>query len=172
MSIHQCDIFRGRREANYLRRSAQLIRSSVGPSSCTRRLNVDDEFRLLLSGSGPCFISKSVRCGALPVRRVGKMYYDKDFVDVLLRRLSQTGSRTQMALNRTQCDIQLCVSVLGHIRAIMEEVVESQDVSAWKQALYEALHSSSGFRVIMMSRKFQARVCELWMTWSITTLVS
>ena len=99
MSIHQCDVFRGRREANYLRRSAQLIRSSVGPLSCTRRLNIDDEFRLLLSGSGPCFISKPVRCGALPVRRVGEMYYDKDFVDVLLRSLLQTGSRTQMALH-------------------------------------------------------------------------
>ena len=32
----------------------------------------------------------------------------------------------------------------------MEDVVKSPDVSAWKQALYEAVHSSSGFRVLSL----------------------
>ena len=58
----------------YLRRSAALIRSSVGALSCTHRLHVDDEFSLLLSGSGPCLKEKEARTGTLPVRRVGNMH--------------------------------------------------------------------------------------------------
>ena len=40
----------------------------------------------------------------------------------------------------------------------MEDVVESQDVSAWKQALYEAFHSSSGFRVLMGLRRYESKI--------------
>ena len=59
MSIHQCDLFRGRREADYLMRSAELIRFSVGPLlSCTRRLMVDDEFRLVV-GVRSVFLQQS-----------------------------------------------------------------------------------------------------------------
>ena len=76
MSMFQCDLYRGRHQANCLRRSAL---------SCTHRLHVDDEFRLLLSGSGPCFIGKDARTGTLPVRRVGNMYYDREFADIVLR---------------------------------------------------------------------------------------
>ena len=73
MSIYQCDLYRGRRLADYLRRSAALIRSSVGDLSCSHRLNVDKEFKLVLSGSGPGFMSKDISTGTLPVRRVGNM---------------------------------------------------------------------------------------------------
>ena len=38
MALHQCDLFRGRRPADHLARSAELIRCSIGPLSCTRRL--------------------------------------------------------------------------------------------------------------------------------------
>ena len=50
-----------------------LIRSSVGDLSCSHRLNVDKEFRLVLSGSGPRFMSKDISTGTLPVRRVGNI---------------------------------------------------------------------------------------------------
>ena len=44
----QCDLCCGRRLADYLRRSADLIWSSVGDLSCPHRLNVDKEFRFEL----------------------------------------------------------------------------------------------------------------------------
>ena len=115
MSIHQCDMFRGRREAECLRRSVDLIRSSVGTLSRTRRLNVDKDFRLMLSGSGPCFSGKAVRSGALAVRRVGDIFYDRDVADVLLRQLWQTGSRMTLSLNRMRCDVQLRGCLLGYM---------------------------------------------------------
>ena len=107
MSIYQCELYRGRRLADCLRRSAAFIRSSVGDLSCSHRLNVDKEFRLVLSGSGPRFMSKDSSTGTLPVRRVGNMYYDREFGDVLLRHLLQSGSRVASFLNRFQYDIQL-----------------------------------------------------------------
>ena len=65
MALHQCNLFRGRRLAESLRRSAELIRSSVGPLSCTRRLRVDRENVLLLTGSGPSSVNTDVKSGAL-----------------------------------------------------------------------------------------------------------
>ena len=56
MALHQRDIFCGRRPADYLTRSAELIRCSVAPLSCTRRLRVDGECRVLLTASGPRFV--------------------------------------------------------------------------------------------------------------------
>ena len=85
MSMYQCDLYRGRRQADNLRRSASLIRSSVGDPSCSHRLNVDKEFRLMLSGSSPRFISKEISTGAFAFRRVGHLFYDREFADVLLR---------------------------------------------------------------------------------------
>ena len=113
MSIFQCDLYRGRRLADYLRRSADLIRDSVGDLPCSHRLQVDREFRLVLSGSGPRFMSKDVSSGTLSVRRVGNMLYDREFADVLLRSLLQSGSRVGSFLNRFQCDVQLHGCVLA-----------------------------------------------------------
>ena len=104
-----------RHQADYFRRSAALIPSSVGALSSTHRLHVDDEFRLLLSGSGPCFTVKEARTGTLPVRRVGNVYYDREFADIVLRYMLQSGSRLTTSLNRFQCDIQLRGCVLGHM---------------------------------------------------------
>ena len=63
-------------------RSAVLIRSSVGEMSCSHRLNVDKEFRLVLSGSGPRFMDKEISTGTLAVRRVVYMFHDREFADV------------------------------------------------------------------------------------------
>ena len=93
MSVFQCDVYRDRRQADYLRRSAVLIRSSVGDMSYSHRLNVDKEFRLVLSGSCQRFTGKEISTGTLAVRRVGNMFHDREFADVLLRRLLQSGSR-------------------------------------------------------------------------------
>ena len=115
LSLFRCDLYRGRRQADYLRRSAVLIQSSVGDLSCSLRVNVDKEFRLMLSGSGPRFKSKEISTGALAVRRVGKMFHEREFADVLLRHQLQSGSRIKTFLNRFQCDVQLRGCVLGQM---------------------------------------------------------
>ena len=71
VALHQCDLFRGRRPADHLARSAELFRCSVGRLSCTRRLGVDGEYRVLLTASSPRFLCKdiSLRCRGCPPGR-------------------------------------------------------------------------------------------------------
>ena len=100
MALHQCDLFRSRRPADHLARSAELIRCSVGPVSCTSRLRVDREYRVLLTASGPRFVCKDISVGAVAARRVGNVFYDRGFADVSLRHLMQTRGRMQMTMDR------------------------------------------------------------------------
>ena len=91
MALHQCDLFRGGRPADFLARSAELVRCSFWLLSCTRRLRVDRECRVLVTASGPRFVCKDNGC------------------------LMQTGGRTHTTMNCLQCDIQLRGCQLGHL---------------------------------------------------------
>ena len=135
MALHQCDLFRGRRPADYLARSAELIRCSVGPLSCTRLLRVDREYRVLLTASGPRFVCKDIGSGAVAARRVGNVFHDRGFADIFLGHLMQTGR------SHAHDDEPFAV------RPVAEVIVRSPDVSAWKSALYHGLRSSESFHV-------------------------
>ena len=65
------------------------MREPVGRLPRTSRLNVDKEFRLLLSRTGPCFMSTSIRAGSLRVRRMDNIFYERGFEGLLLRQLVQ-----------------------------------------------------------------------------------
>ena len=79
MALHQCDLFRGGR----LARSAELVRCSVGPLSCTRRLRVDTEYRVPLTASVPRFVCEDIGSGAVGAHRVGNVFYDRGFADLM-----------------------------------------------------------------------------------------
>ena len=61
-------------------------------------------------------------------------------------------------LNRFQCDIQLRGCVLGHmlpenvktIWPIVEDVLRSPDIAAWRQALIDNLYNVGGCRVLSL----------------------
>ena len=91
MALHQCGLFRGGRPADFLARSAELIRCSVGPLSCTSRLRVDREYRVLLTASGRRFVCKDIGSGAVAASRVGNVFHNRGFAGVFLRHLMQTG---------------------------------------------------------------------------------
>ena len=156
MALHQCDLFRGGRPADYLAQSAELIRCSVGPLSCTRRLRVGRECRVPLTESGPRFVCRDIGSGAVAARRVGNVFYKRGFADVFLRHLMQTGGRMHMPMNRLQCVIQLQGCQLGHtlpehpktMWPVAEDIVRSPDVSAWRTAMYDGLRSADGFHVL------------------------
>ena len=160
MAVHQCDLFRGRRPAHHLAQSAELIRCSAGPLSCTCRLRVDGEHRVQLTASGPRFVCKDIGSGAVAARRVGNVFYDRGFADVFLRHPMQTGGRMHTTMNRLQCDIQLQGCQRGHmllehpktVWPVAEDIVRSPDVSAWKSALYDGLRSADGFHVLSVDR--------------------
>ena len=148
MALHQCDLFRGRRPADYLARSAEPITCSVGPLSCTCRLRVDRECRVQLTASGPRFVCKDIGSGRERLLRPR-----------LRRRLPQTldaeGGSHAHDDEPLQCDIQLRGCQPGHLLPehpktmwpVAEDIVRSPDVSAWRTALYDGLRSADGFHV-------------------------
>ena len=156
VALHQCGLFRGSRPADYLARSAELVRCSVWPLSCCRLLRVDREHRAPLTALGPSFVCKDIGSSAVAARRVGNVFRDRGFADVFLRHLMQTGGRTHTTMNRLQCDIQLQGCQQGHMLPehpktmwlVVEDTVRSPDVSAWKSALYDGLRSVNGFHVL------------------------
>ena len=159
MAVHQCNLFRGRRPADNLARSAELIRCSVGVLSCTRRLRVDGEYRVLLTAVGLRFVCKDIGSDAVAAHRVWNVFHDRSFADVFLKYL--TGGRMHMTMNRLQCE----GCQLGHMRPehpktmwpVAEDAVRSPDVSAWKSTLYDVLRSADGFRVLSVGRHHEDR---------------
>ena len=93
-------------------------------------------------------MSKDFGTRTLSVRRVGNMFYDRGFADLLLRYLLQSGSRVASFLIRFQRDIQLRGCVLGQmlpenaktIWSVVEDVLKCPDVIAWRQALIDKLY--------------------------------
>ena len=162
VAIHQCDFLRGRRPADCLARSAELIRCSVGPLSCTRRLRVHGEYRELLTASGPRFVCKDIGSGAVTARRVGNVFHDRGFADVLLRYLMQTGGRMHMTqLQGCQLDHMLP----EHPKTmwpVAEDTARSPDVSAWKSALYDGLRSADGFHVLTVDGTMKISMGVRW----------
>ena len=80
MALHQCDSS----VVDSLRTTSRDPPSSVAPLSCTRRLRVDREYRVLLAASGPNFVCKDIDSGAVASRRVGNIFYDRGSADVFL----------------------------------------------------------------------------------------
>ena len=91
-----CDLFRGRRPADYLARSAELVRCSAGPLSCTSRLRVDIQGATHGVRSEVRVQRHRLRCRGCPV---GNVFYDRGFADVFLRHLKQTEGRMHMTMN-------------------------------------------------------------------------
>ena len=157
MALHQHDLFRGRRPADFLARSAEL--------SCTSRLRVDREYRVLLTASGPRFVCKD-------------------------RHLMQTGRSHAHDDEPLQCDIQLQGCQLGHMLLehpkvvaediqlqgcqqghmlpehpmwpVAEDIVRSPDVWAWKSALYDGLRSADGFHVLSVDGTMKIAMGVCW----------
>ena len=141
-------------------RDRPSLSDSVGLLSCTRRLRVDGEYRVLLTASGPRFVCKDIGSCAVAARRIGNVFCDRGFADVFLRHLMQTGGRMHMAMNRLQCDIQLQGCQQGHVLPehpktmwpVAQDIVRSPDVSAWKSALYRRPSVSKRFHVLSVDR--------------------
>ena len=74
-------------EAEYLRRSAELLRFTVAPPLDCRHANIDRHIRLVLRASGPEYINCEIVGQTPMLRRVRNIYYDHSFADLLLREM-------------------------------------------------------------------------------------
>ena len=70
--------------SGYLRRSADILRKSLVPGLSADVNAIDKQIRLAFTKDGPVYLnSDSVVGGETPFRRVRKIYYTRDFAEML-----------------------------------------------------------------------------------------
>ena len=72
---------------NYLGRSAELLRKTVRPPLNPKHNEIDRYVRLVFTGEGPEFANLSTVEQNMVVRRVGNVYYTKDFATMLYQEM-------------------------------------------------------------------------------------
>ena len=77
------DQLTGRDNTRYLERSAVLLADTIGPGFDSRQNSVDKRIRLVLTGSGPVYFSCKHVDDSTDCRRVGNVYYNREFAEVL-----------------------------------------------------------------------------------------
>ena len=104
---------------------------------------MDNHLRLTLSGDGPLFLAEDSVRRSPSHRRVGNLYYDRDFAQRLVRHMPLTGGRLQSSLNSVQLEQQLAGNCLGHLMPthatsmfpVAADAFASPDLIQWKGAL-------------------------------------
>lgn len=69
----------------YLQRSAAIMRESVRPALQLNTNSVDSHIVLLLTEKGPLFVNKEHAVSHPTSRRIGNLYYNRDFGELALR---------------------------------------------------------------------------------------
>ncbi|CAK8997054.1 unnamed protein product [Durusdinium trenchii] len=84
LALHDSDMIAEKRQGNYLKRSATLLRRSIKPMLSPQNNAVDKEIRFLLDASGPRVVHRQALRSA---RRVGNMYYTHSFAERIFQEM-------------------------------------------------------------------------------------
>jgi hypothetical protein len=86
LARYESDTFNHNKQTNYLQRSSQLMRVSIGkPLYESNNKEFDRSIVLLLDGDGPKYVNESSIGVSIMARRVGHTYYTRTFAEILLR---------------------------------------------------------------------------------------
>jgi hypothetical protein len=66
-----------------LARNAAILFSTVVPAPDSRHNSIDKDIRLVLTGDGPVYLSCEHLDESVAFRRVGNVYYSRDFAELL-----------------------------------------------------------------------------------------
>jgi hypothetical protein len=77
------DQLAGQQRTQYLARSAAILFSTVVPAPDSRHNLIDKDIRLVLTGDGPVYLSCEQLDESAAFRRVGNVYYSRDFAELL-----------------------------------------------------------------------------------------
>ena len=84
LALHDSDMIAEKRQGNYLKRSATLLRRSIKPMLSPQNNAVDKEIRFLLDASDPRVVHRQALRSA---RRVGNMYYTHSFAERIFQEM-------------------------------------------------------------------------------------
>jgi hypothetical protein len=86
LALYDSDTFNQNKQTNYLQRSSQLMRVSIGkPLYESNNREFDRSIVLLLDSDGPRYVNEASIGVSIMARRVGHTYYTRTFAEILLR---------------------------------------------------------------------------------------
>ena len=87
LALHDSDSVRKENGADYLFRSAMLLRTQVVPPLDRNKSLIDKNLRLLLEKDGPRYVNQKALGEQIVARRVLNIYYDKSFAEMVYREI-------------------------------------------------------------------------------------
>ena len=87
LALHDSDSVRKENGADYLFRSAMLLRTQVVPPLDRNKNFIDKNLRLLLEKDGPRYVNQKALGEQIVARRVLNIYYDKSFAEMVYREI-------------------------------------------------------------------------------------
>lgn len=98
----------------YLQRSAAIMRESVQPAPQITTNSVDSHIVLLLTEKGPRFVNKEHAVSHPTSRRIGNLYYNRDFGELALREaILNDGRMKTLRIWNASADTVLSLTMLS-----------------------------------------------------------
>ena len=91
----------GPASSDYLARSAAILRHQVSPPLPHTKTSIDRDIRLILHIDGPIFVNATSLGDKLCVRRVGNIFYTREFAALILSESILSFSSTSALTART-----------------------------------------------------------------------
>ena len=106
LALHDSDSVRKENGADYLFRSAMLLRTQVVPPLDRNKNFIDKSLRLLLEKDGPRYVNQKALGEQIVARRVLNIYYDKSFAEMVYREIVLHHSNVPWQQNmHVQCNV-------------------------------------------------------------------
>jgi len=100
IALHDADRFFRRDSTDLLKRSAELLRQTIVPPLSSKVNVIDRDIRLVFTSIGPKYMNACALGDQVCVRRVGNLYYTKEFGEILYRESMLHDSKVRAMLPR------------------------------------------------------------------------
>ena len=113
LALHDAEQLRRSRGQNYLRRSADCLRSSIRPTLSPSQNAIDKHVRMVLDGNGPKLVHADYLKAGVTARRVGRLWYTHSFAEqvreeMLLQQGKAGASLCELFTHRVRCKACYC----------------------------------------------------------------
>ncbi|CAL1156102.1 unnamed protein product [Cladocopium goreaui] len=174
LALHDSDSVRKENGADYLFRSAMLLRTQVVPPLDRNKSFIDKNLRLLLEKDGPRYVNQKALGEQIVARRVLNIYYDKSFAEMVYREIvlhhssvpwQQQNMHVKSIWPRVHLRALEAGNMLGnlypshtrHWWPLVEDIYMSYQVQSLKSSIFKTLEHSQEF--LCLSIDATLKVC-------------
>ncbi|CAE7810987.1 unnamed protein product [Symbiodinium sp. CCMP2592] len=153
IALHDQDMLQGTTTTcAYLRRSAEVLRSTIVPSLSINNNDIDRYIRLVYTGNGPEYWNLKTTVDS-PIRRVRNLYYDRSFAEAIYRYMLVNNAKVYGLANAFHVSVANDLSSLlpSHAKdwwPMIEDVFNSPQIRDLRQNLLQECIASEEFQCI------------------------